>query len=77
MPNDLSSGFKDSFPSANSGLKVNLPYEHYEQGRAVVDKKRRTSKPVRIGDILPDVMADIEKRMYLVKSTKITPRYLY
>ena len=63
MRNDSSSGFRDSSPSANSGLKVSIPYEHYEQGSSVVDKKRRTSEPVRIGQIFPFVMRDIEKRM--------------
>ncbi len=63
MRNDLSSGFRDSSPSANSGLKVGIPYEHSEQESSVVDKKRRTSEPVRIGEILPAVMRDIEKRM--------------
>ncbi len=63
MRNDLSSGFRDSSPSANSGLKVRIPYEHSEQENSVVDKKRRTSEPVRIGEILPDVMRDIEIRM--------------
>jgi hypothetical protein len=63
MRNDLSSGFRDSSPSANSGLKVRIPYEHSEQGSSIVDKKRRTSEPVRIGDVLPVVMWDIEKRM--------------
>ncbi len=50
-------------PSANSGLKVRIPYEHSEQGSSIVDKKRRTSEPVRIGEVLPVVMRDIEKRM--------------
>ena len=63
MRNDLSSGFRDSSPSANSGLKVSIPYEHYEQGSLVVDKKRRTSEPVRVSEVLPVVMRDIEKRM--------------
>ena len=63
MRNDSSSGFRDSSPSANSGLKVRIPYEHSEQGSSIVDKKRRTSEPVRIGDVLPVVMWDIEKRM--------------
>ncbi|MFH1882846.1 MAG: hypothetical protein ABIL62_09075 [Planctomycetota bacterium] len=63
MRNDSSSGFRDSSPSANSGLKVSIPYEHDEQGSSIVDKKRRTSEPVRIGEILPAVMLDIEKRM--------------
>jgi hypothetical protein len=63
MRNDSSSGFRDSSPSANSGLKVRIPYEHSEQGSSIVDKKRRTSEPVRIGEILPDVMRDIEIRM--------------
>jgi hypothetical protein len=63
MRNDLSSGFRDSSPSANSGLKVSIPYEHDEQGSSVVEKKRRTSEPVRIGEISPAVMRDIEKRM--------------
>ncbi len=63
MRNDSSSGFRDSSPSANSGLKVNIPYEHDEQGSSVVDKKRRTSEPVRISEVLPVVMQDIEKRM--------------
>lgn len=55
--------FRDSSPSANSGLKVRIPYEHFEQESSVVDKKGRTSEPVRIGEILPAVMLDIEKRM--------------
>jgi len=63
MRNDLSSGFIDSSPSADSGLKISIPYEHYEQGSPVVDKKPRTSEPVRIGEVLPDVMADIKKRI--------------
>ena len=63
MRNDLSSAFRDSSPSANSGLKVEIPYEHYEQGSSIVDKKRRTSEPVRISEVLPVVMQDIEKRM--------------
>ncbi len=63
MRNDSSSGFRDSSPSANSELKVRIPYEHSEQESSVVDKKRRTSEPVRIGEILPAVMRDIEKRM--------------
>ena len=48
---------------ANSGLKVRIPYEHSEQKSSVVDKKRRTSEPVRIGEVLPVVMRNIEKRM--------------
>jgi hypothetical protein len=63
MRNDLSSGFRDSCPSTNSGLKVRIPYKHSEQRSSVVDKKRRTSEPVRIGEILPDVMADIKNRI--------------
>ena len=63
MRNDSSSGFRDSSPSANSGLKVRIPYEHSEQKSSVVDKKRRTSELVLIGEILPLVMRDIEKRM--------------
>jgi hypothetical protein len=63
MRNDLSSGFRDSCPSANSGLKVRIPYQHSEQKSSVVDKTRRISEPVRIGEILPDVMADIKKRI--------------
>ena len=63
MRNDSSSGFRDSSPSANSGLKVSIPYEHDEQGSSVVDKKPRTSEPVRIGEVLPVVMWDIEKRI--------------
>jgi hypothetical protein len=63
MHNDLTSGFRDSSPSANSGLKVRIPYEHSEQGSSIVDKKRRTSEPVLIGEVLPVVMRDIEKRM--------------
>ena len=63
MRNDSSSGFRDSSPSANSGLKVRIPYEHSEQESSVVDKKQRTSEPVRISEVLPVVMRDIEKRM--------------
>jgi hypothetical protein len=63
MRNDLSSGFIDSSPLANSGLKVRIPYGHSEQKSSVVDKKRRTSEPVLIGEVLPVVMRDIEKRM--------------
>jgi hypothetical protein len=63
MRNDLSSGFRDSSPSANSGLKVRIPYEHSEQGSSIVDKKRRTSEPVRIDEVLPAVMQYIEIRM--------------
>ncbi len=55
--------FRDSSLSANSGLKVKIPYQHSEQKSSVVDKKRRTSEPVRIGEILPVVMRDIEKKM--------------
>jgi hypothetical protein len=63
MRNELSSGFRDSSPSANSGLKVRIPYEHSEHKSSVVDKKRRTSEPMRISEVLPVVMRDIEKRM--------------
>lgn len=64
MRNDLSSSFRDSSPSADSGLKISIPYEHYEQGSPVVDKKPRTSEPVRIGEVLPVVMQDIQMRMH-------------
>jgi hypothetical protein len=63
MRNDLSSGFRDSCPSAHSGLKVRIPDEHSEQRSSVVDKKRRISVPVRIGEIMPTMMADIKERM--------------
>lgn len=63
MRNDSSSGFRDSSPSADSGLKISIPHEHYEQRSPVVDKKLRTSEPVRIGEVLPVVMRDIQKRM--------------
>ncbi len=63
MRNDLSSGFKDSALSADSEQKVRMPSEHSEQVSSVVNKKLRTCEPERIGEILPDVMADIEKRI--------------
>jgi len=63
MCNDLTSDFRDSSPSADSSLKVNIPYEYSEQRSSVVDKKLRTSEPMRIGEVLPAVMRDIEKRM--------------
>ncbi len=63
MLNDFSSGFRDSAPSADSELKVSISYEHSEQRSLVVDKKLRASEPMRIGEVLPAVMRDIEKRM--------------
>ena len=63
MRNDSSSGFRDSSPSAHSGFTVRIPDEHSEQRSSVVDKTRRISEPVQIGEILPDVMADIKKRI--------------
>lgn len=62
MHNDFSSGFRDSAPSADSGLKFRMPYEQSEQVSSVVDKKRRIGEPELIGEILPGVMADIKKR---------------
>ncbi len=63
MRNDFSSGFKDSSPSADSGQKVNIPYEYPEQESTAVDKKQQLSEPEWIGEILPGVMADIKKRL--------------
>jgi hypothetical protein len=63
MCNDLSSGFKDSVPTADSGLKVRMSSEHPEQVSSIVDRKRQFSEPERIGEILPGLMADIEKRL--------------
>ncbi len=62
----------DADQLAEEFLIVNCQVESSE-----VRQKQRTSEPVRIGEILPDVMADIEKRMYLAKSTEITPLYRY
>jgi hypothetical protein len=53
--------FRDSSSSSNSGLKVIIPDEHSEPRGSGADKKRKTSEPVGIGKILPDVMADIKK----------------
>jgi len=50
--------FRDSSLSANSGLKVRIPYEHSEQKSPVVNKKQRISDPVRISKVLPVVMQD-------------------
>ncbi len=55
--------FRDSCSSAYSGLKVIIPDKNYEQESSIIDKKRQFSEPMHIGEILPLVMRDIEKRM--------------
>ena len=62
MCNDFSNGFRDSAPSADSGLKVRISSECSEHVSSVVDRERRLSESERLDEILPGLMADIDKR---------------